>query len=398
MTKLCIGVSIFATSDANIWSSGINQNIAFLVMLLRQLPNIGKIYLLNGGSADQLPPALGFGALDIPLVRPATVSFELDVVIEMGAKLPLEWMHHMRALGVKLVGFQVGHLYTQIMETAMFDRSENSPLNNTPLHEVWCLPKDTLCNRAMLRTVTRSPVITMPHLWSPMFLQQHIQKLARKGITFGFEERQRAHMDQAPDVAAVTNLRPGWRVAIFEPNISVVKSYCIPMLVCEQAYRLEPTSIHLMMAMNTFHMKEHPTFNRFAAHLDLTRDSKASYEPRIAFAPCMAEQRLDAVISHQFGNPQNYLYYDALYGGYPLIHNSPLLQAHGQGFYYPGFEACVGAEQLLHAWRCEPDFWHDYAHHARVYLERLLPTDAHNARAFMAHLHRADTPGPESMT
>ena len=37
------------------------------------------------------------------------------------------------------------------------------------------------------------------------------------------------------------------------------------------------------MVMNTVQMKEHPTFNRFAINLDLTRDHKASYEPRVAF-------------------------------------------------------------------------------------------------------------------
>jgi Protein of unknown function (DUF2827) len=394
MKKLCVGVSIFSTASAHIWSSGINQNIAFLLMLLRQLPTVGQIYLLNGGDADQLPSSLEFNSLEIPLVKPEAVSFELDVVIEMGAKLPLQWMRHMRALGVKLVCFQVGHIYSQIMETAIFERSENSPLNDAVLHEVWCLPKDALCNHALLRTVTRAPVLTMPHLWSPLFLLRQMEELARRGISFGFDTRQRARMSKTNRQETTPT---GWRVAIFEPNISVVKSYCIPMLVCEQAYRVEPDAIHLMMAMNTFHMKAHPTFHRFAAHLDLTRDGKASYEPRVAFAPCMAEHGLDAVVSHQSGNPQNYLYYDALYGGYPLIHNSPLLQAHGQGFYYPDFDAHQGARQLLQAWRCDHDFWHDYARRARAYLERLSPIDAHNARAFMARLHRADASAPERM-
>lgn len=384
MTKTCIGVSIFATKDENFWRSDINQAIVFLVMLLRQLPTVGKVYLLNGGDAEQLPRAEEFIAQDVPLVQPASVSFELDVVIEMGARLPPAWMRHMRALGVKLVGFHMGHLYTQVMEAAIFDRCEISLLNDTPLHEVWCLPSNEPSHHAVLRTVTRAPVLTMPQLWSPIFLQREVDELEDPSHAFGFEARQRARSESA-----------GWRVAIFSPNTSVLESHLTPMLVCEQAYRQEPASLSLMMVMNTFDMKMHLTFNRFATHLDLTRHDKATYEPRMAFVRGMAGQALDAIVSHQTCNAPSHLHAEALYGGYPLIHNSPLLHVHSQGFYYPGFEACEGARQLLQAWQSDPGRWHDYAHHARTYLAHLLPTQTHNARAFMSRLHRADAPALE---
>ena len=39
------------------------------------------------------------------------------------------------------------------------------------------------------------------------------------------------------------------------------------------------------------------------------------------------------VVSHQLDCPQNYLYLDTIYGGYPLIHNS--LHFSDIGYYYP---------------------------------------------------------------
>ena len=50
-----------------------------------------------------------------------------------------------------------------------------------------------------------------------------------------------------------------------------------------------------MMVMNSFHMKEHLTFFRFASNLDLTKHSKASYEPRVQFAQVMAVHRMVAI-------------------------------------------------------------------------------------------------------
>src|SRR5438445_3926149 len=175
----------------------------------------------------------------------------------------------------------------------------------------------------MLRTLGRVAVEVVPHIWSPMFIDQHAAELAKRGVRFGFEHRDRR------------SLEPGWRIGIFEPNISVVKNCFIPMLVCDSAYRQRRDSVALMLVMNTFHMKAHPTFNSFASHLDLTRDSKASYEPRQAFAECMLANALDAVVAHQWECGLNYAYYDALYGGYPLVHNSDFLRDDGVGLYYP---------------------------------------------------------------
>lgn len=62
-------------------------------------------------------------------------------------------------------------------------------------------------------------------------------------------------------------------------------------------------------------------------------------------------QHANAVVSHQWCNDQNYLYLDALYGDYPLIHNSPWLKEFGAGYYYPDFNAAEAGRLLIHAWQ-----------------------------------------------
>jgi len=375
--KLRVGISIVAKENASIWNNGINQNIAFLVMLLRQSPLVEKVFLINAGKETSLPGTMRFDLIDVPIVQPGEVTHDIDLVIEMGSLIETKWLRRVHALGVKIVTFQVGHTYTINGEAVVFNKEGGLTFEEPHLRdEVWILPKSSKTCAPMLRTLTRRPVLEMPHLWSPCFLEAQISQLAETGHQFGF------------DPARDAKKTGGWRVGIFEPNISVVKSCFLPMLACEAAYREQPESVAAMMIINSFHMKEHPTFKHFAIHLDLTRDGRASYENRLIFADCMTLNKLDAVISHQWENEQNYLYYDALHGGYPLVHNSPFMERAGMGFYYPGFEAARGGARLVEAWEKDPRYWEDYRRRSRGFLATLAPDHHENIRRFTERIAR----------
>jgi Protein of unknown function (DUF2827) len=374
LKRINVGISIFASADASIWNSGLNQNIAFLIMAFRKLECVQKIFLINGGDATTLSKDLQFEALDVELVRPEQVTEQVDLVIEMGATLPLEWLKILKTQGKRVVGFHVGQPYIGQAETAIFNRSGGAPFNGAPWDEVWLLPQYMHSAAAMLQTIYRAPVYAMPHIWSPYFLDGQIQARPDMKFRFGFQP------------SSNSGAKKAWRIAIFEPNISVAKNCFIPMLICEAAHRSNPNVVGHMMVLNSVHMKNHPTFQQFAIHLDVTRAGRASYEQRISFLDCMVGQSMDAIVSHQWENAQNYVYYEALYGGYPLFHNSSVMKEAGMGFYYPEFSAKQGAVELIQAWNQSELDWTEYKSRARQYLQTVLPDHERNLCAFQTRL------------
>jgi len=371
-----VGISICVRNDTNVWNNGINQNIALLALLLSKSPSVEKVFFLNGGDVDTLPTALAFDGLDVPLVWPRDVTDELDVVIEMGAILSEEWMRHAHACGVRFVCFGVGHNYNAVAETLVFGRDAGIYLTDPSLRvETWGLPQHGRSASPMMETLTRKPVLDMPHLWSSFFLEKTIREQQQAGHTFGFQPEKVGR-----------SVNSGWRAAIFEPNMAVGKNCFIPMLVCEHAYRTEPECLDHMMVMNAQPMQNHQTFLRFALNLDITQNKKASYEPRVLFASIMAEHRMNCVVSHHIEWGQNYAYYDTLYGGYPLFHNSEYLRDAGVGIYYEGFSAKQGGEAMALAWDYPIEYWDDYRRKATDYLSTLHPEHPQNIRIFTERL------------
>ena len=374
MKKLRIGISLFAKDDSNIWQNGINQNIALLALLLQRIDFVESVDFINGGPAQNMPAALCFEELGARLVRPEEVVFDLDLLIEMGAASPVEFRRRLVALGGKSVLFVAGHNYSGLVES-MVHGAPNFLLDEPELlTEIWGLPQHRASCYPLLATMSGKPVIEMPHLWSPYFLNASCRVPELEGTRFGFD----------PSVSA---RKPGgWRVGIFEPNLSAVKHCLVPMLICDQARSDHPDCIADMMVQNTAHWRERKEFANFAQSLRIVRENRATFNPRAAFSQVMAKYGVDAVLAHQWECGLNYAYYDALHGGYPLIHNSPFLKEAGMGFFYSDSDIEAGAAALHESWQAPEEFWIDHKNRAAAWLAGLSPDHPANVRAFETRL------------
>lgn len=76
----------------------------------------------------------------------------------------------------------------------------------------------------------------------------------------------------------------------------------------------------------------------------------------------------------------NYIYYEALYGGYPLIHNSHLIG--GCGYRYIDFDCEGGGRALLRAFSGHDANLDSYRRTAKVFLHGLDPENEDNVRCY----------------
>lgn len=364
-----IGISVVTHEGQNIWQNGLGQNVIFLAEALQKLPFVESVCLIDVGDQNAMPPQVDLAAKGLRIMRVKDATDSVDIVFEMGGALDTQWLDLMRARGRKVVYYCCGQPYAGLIESPVFDKP--MAFTRPDRHdEIWLMPKDRL-SIPMMRTLHRCDVHLVPFIWHPQFLQKRMAEVEEHKLHFGYVPREKAST-QSRD----------FRVAIFEPNISVVKTSSIPMLICEEAYRANPSSVSVMHALNTAHMKEHATLKHMANSLDIVKDGKAIFHGRHDIAGFMA-QFADAVVSHQWGNDQNYLYLDALYGGYPLIHNSSWLDA---GYYYPGFDAQEGARQLLRATREHDMSFETYNAQAQRVIESVNPFNQANLNAFADRL------------
>jgi hypothetical protein len=365
-----VGISVMTHAGQSVWENGINQNVIFLARLLRCSPAVSEVILLDSGDQGALPADAESIAGGLRIMKPHDATLLIDVVIEMAGGLDVEWLDYMRALGAKVVFHCCGQPYVALIESTIFGTG-GYVARADRCDEIWILPKD----RAfipMLESMHRCPVFEVPYLWEPCFLEARINALKSFGLSFGYTRKPLAGTARA------------MRFATFEPNISVVKCCVIPMLLADYAYRQDPESVAQLHVLNSVQMKDHLTFVHLAGSLDLYKAGRMVFEQRHDFAGYVS-QHADAVISHQYDNMQNLLYFDALHGGYPLVHNSPWLA--GVGYFYPDQDVEAAARALLEAVRHHDEDLDRYRRTASEFMATLDPHRPCNVKAYVERLH-----------
>ncbi|MGU3626878.1 DUF2827 family protein [Comamonas sp. C24C] len=325
---LNIGISFFGLKEGqSIWSNGAIQNCFFLYWLLQKCPSVGRVSFVKAGDGTVGPLGIDSTGMDFELVEmeEAIVSAELDVLIEMGAQLQPEIVRRVRDKGTKVISYRVGNDYVMEVERVIAGREGLGIFNGVVFDEVWTNQQHIATCKSFFEIVYRCPVHVVPHIWSPFFIDRMKQDLP-EGTTFGY----------APG-------KPEKNISIFEPNINVLKTSHYPMIICEAAYRKSSDGIGDIFVTNSLNLKKHQAFEGFSLNLDIVQSGKASFEARFG-TPYFFSAFTDIVLTHQWENALNYLYYDAAYGRYPLVHNSDLLG--NFGYRYASFDALDGAEKL----------------------------------------------------
>ncbi len=338
-TSKKLRVAITVNSEENqkpsVWSSGAWQNVIFLYYLLQESQNLASVRLLNHAHKPSKTLEVIKG-LEIPLYTISELQDDVDVVIIMGIQLGAENTAILRKNGTKVICFHVGNHYIITLENILFGLQEKrggGDFDGAELDAIWTLPHHYNTCHDFFEITHQVPVYNMPYIWNALFIDHAIHS-NNLGDKFGYKGDNKDKNKEKK------------KIVIFEPNINLVKTSIYPMLISELAYRAKPDLIAGVHVTNTSKFHQQKAFNQFAFTLSMTKNGVASYDDRYD-TPSFMSFYGDIVVTHQWENGLNNLYFDLLYGAYPLIHNSPFLKS--IGYYYDGFDAKQGAQELIQA-------------------------------------------------
>ena len=333
-SKINVGITFFVSQQiSSIWSNGTVQNVMFLYNLFKQSDRIGKVYLVNGGDSDVLPDTLLPQDMKPDVKRFNECIDELDVLIDFHVQVAADQAKVFQERGGKIIQYKSGNVFVMEMENSIFNLDRpNSVVNGVQYDSTWTLPHHARTNKGYLETLYRTEVITMPYIWDSVFIKWALDSNVA-GKRYMYEPGQMGRGDKK-------------RIAVLEPNFNIVKTCHYPILVCEEAYRARPDLISNVYINNIEHMRSQKNFIHFTHFLDNTKDKIASYEGRFSTIDFMINHA-DIVVTHNWENQLNNLYFDLLYGNYPLVHNSEML-AH-VGYYYEPFNTKDGGRAVIKA-------------------------------------------------
>ena len=375
MKKYKIGITFNLEAQVtDIWANGANQNVIHLYHLFQHSDLIEDVVLVSWGPEKRTTPPEGFmlEGMNLKFAYVEDVIDELDVLIEGTLVIEPSQVTRIHEHGGKVVCYKMGNDFIMDMENFLFDKKAGRVFNGTTFDSVWMIPQHENTCKSYFSIMYHCPSYVVPAIWSPIFCDQVIKRIKEEhNLDFGYKPS----LDQKAK-----------RIASFEANINVVKTCFTPILICEQAYRQHPEKIKNVYLCNTYDKKDNPTFFNFIGRTDLVKDGVMTVEGRYQM-PDFLTRYVDIVLSHQWENGLNYAYNDALYGGYPFIHNSKLIPK-GVGYYYEQFDAFEGAKVLLDIIDNHDKHHEEYVKCANEYLDSQLPTNPVNIYMYEKEIKR----------
>jgi hypothetical protein len=336
MKNLKIGITLGLQSNTeSIWTNGMKQNVLMFVHLLKQSKNDYQVCILNTIDVDfsEKKPSYLDG---IDIYNFKEKFMDMDLIVMMGAQVyDADIQKFKEDKNKRFIGYKCGNNYVIHMENVMFKENKKKyfEYENT-FDELWYIPQQHDTNSGFFSTLYRTNAFIVPFIWHHKFLLESVKDI-EKGYADGrYKKGYKYNPDKEKKV-----------IGIMEPNINIVKYGLIPAMIAEESYRgdVGNSKIDKVMITNGEKVKANHEFMSIIRTFDLFKDKKLSAESRYQTAFILT-QYFDVVISHQILNPLNYLYLDAAFLGYPVLHNASLCK--DLGYYYENGDTKQGAKML----------------------------------------------------
>ena len=358
MREINVAISLHISNKpgSSIWSNGAVQHTIFLYQLFKKIPYVKNVWLVTN-DAPEIQEKWLLGQLKDDIVPMENVIEHVDLLVEMSRFLTKAAVDKVRNNNGRVTSYKFGNDYSMTVESLSFQAHPDwvpNP-NNITVDAVWTNRQHLNTCKSFFEHLYHAKATCVPHLWSPYFLEKDLQsnQKAKEGWPY-------------------QSLGEEYKISIFEPNINVLKTTLFPFLISSAFYDSNKKSLKNILMYNGGKIKDNKAFKRIVLETAAGKDRVASVEHRTSFANAMGRNG-GIVISHQWENGLNYLYYEALYGGFPLVHNSTFLK--DLGYYYEGFDIDDGVRALKKAVRVHDRNIDTYRERARNFLATVDPED-----------------------
>jgi len=350
MNNINIGITINIKESENIWINGIAQNVINFALILKNSTQNYNVFILNTSEKNDLDYKIE--GIEI---HPIENKYkDIDVLFILGSQILDVHYNYLKENNRKIVFYSCGANYIIEMQNMLFKpKSEQRDFYKHKPDEIWVIPQNYKTNKYYFETIYKVEAKKVPFVWSPVFLDYIIDNTNIDAYY---------HPTSNPK-----------RISCFEPNIDVVKFAMYNILIVEQAYTENRNLIkHFYVTNTTDQLKESKLFIDTVNNLNIVKEHIVSFETRYRM-PYFLSEYTDIVISHQWENPLNYAYLDALYLKYPLVHNAHMIKE--SGYYYNEFDVKQGKKQLLKALTEHDNNIEEYNERSQKTLNRFLPTN-----------------------
>lgn len=373
LSNLKIGITFDVPQDLkSFYCNGIRQNTLYLFELLHNLKYDVKLIIQKKQETNfiKIQKEINFYQYDYSLLN-HLFKDEFHIIFELGFDIPNKAISILRKKGTKIVSYQCGNAYVTDSEAILYNQHTRMNLNSyidknnieQTYDVVWSIPQNYKQNKYYWETLYRTKCVQVPFIWSSNSI-----KFSQKIINIEDENT----LVYKPKLN---------KIAILEPNISLLKWALPCMLITEQSYRKYKNIQHVYITnieqdMNIDDMKINKfNMNRFVnvcKKLDIYNDKKISVEKRFVTLSFMKDYA-DIVVSHQWENPLNYLYFDLAWMGWPILHNAYLCK--DIGYYYSDFDYEDASEKLNYIINNHDSCKIEYMKENRKVIENYLPTN-----------------------
>ena len=331
-----IGITLgLKSNDESIWTNGIKQNVLMFAHLLKKSKENHEVFILNSFKVDFTEKKPKYLA-DLEVGYFDDLYMDMDLIVMMGAQIEDVKLQKFKAQGnKKVIAYKCGNNYVITTENVLFKESPKNTLEfETTFDEIWYIPQQHESNNGYYKTLYRTNAFIVPFIWHHKYILDAV-----KDIENGFKNGQyKKGYKYNPEKEQKT-------IGIMEPNLNLIKFALIPTMIAEESYRTEigKNKINKVMITNSDKLSTHNEFLSILKTFDLQKDKKITAEKRYQTAFVLT-QYFDILVCHQLMNPLNYLYLDAAFLGYPVLHNAPLCK--DLGYYYEGSDTKMGGDML----------------------------------------------------